>query len=79
MKLIEKSAIIILGSLFSLIFIGAIVYCANQMKGLESITEILFWSSLVLIFMSKIQRFFRDAFALGRKHDGWYKLCYGGE
>ena len=63
-KLIEKIAIIALGGMYSLIFIGALVYSANQMKGLESITEICFWSSLALIFILKFQRFFSDAFAL---------------
>lgn len=57
MKLIEKISIWSLQIIIISIFVGAVLYVAEQMKvpGLE-IKEILFWSALLLLFLKQIQR-----------------------
>lgn len=61
-KLIEIFAFGFLGIMLLSIFMGAILYSAEVMQGAESVKEILFWSSLILIFLLQVNRIISDTF-----------------
>ncbi|KKK68478.1 hypothetical protein LCGC14_2943660 [marine sediment metagenome] len=56
MKLIEKIAYYGFAIILFSIFMGAILYSADQMVGLTSTKEVLFWSALILIFILQINK-----------------------
>ncbi len=67
MKLIEKIAYYGFGIMLFSIFMGAILYSVGQMSNTILVREILFWSALILIFISQINRILLDVFVKKRR------------
>ena len=68
-KILEKIVIHSLTAMIVAIFLGGVVYCADQLKPGIQIREILFWGGLMLLFLSQIQRGMGEIFAKEVIHD----------
>ena len=62
MKLINKIAHLGLGIMLLSIFIGAVFYSAEQINNTILISEILFWSALILLFAIQVSRILEEMF-----------------
>ncbi len=58
MNRLERIFICMFGIVIVSIFLGGILYCAFQMRDATEIKEVLFWSSIILLFVLQVNRGF---------------------
>ena len=71
MRLIESIAIKSMSIVICGIFFGSLLYCVEQLSNPIGIKELLFWSGLILLFMSQINRGLSGLFAKRGKTEWW--------